>query len=244
MATKIEWTNKTWNPVSGCSKVSEACQNCYAEVMARRLQGNHISGYEKGFEVTLHPEKLTEPLSWHKPQMVFVVSMGDLFHEDVPTSFINSIMQVIEKTPQHTYQILTKRSQRMMEYFKARHGAPQNSWIGVTCESNKHYDRIADLKETPGGQVRFISCEPLLGDIGDIDLTGIDWVIAGGESGSRARLTPVHYFRTLHTACILQHTPFFFKQWGTWGADGVKRSKYENGSLLDGKEYKEYPITS
>ena len=172
--TKISWAEFSWNPVSGCTKISEACQNCYAEVMARRLQGNHIRGYEQGFKVTLHPERLTEPLTWKKPTMVFVVSMGDLFHQDVPFDFIDNIMQVIRQTPQHTYQLLTKRPDRMADYFQTRHGAPANCWLGTTCESSRHYDRIDHLRAVPGGAVKFLSCEPLLGDMSDIDLTNID----------------------------------------------------------------------
>ena len=241
MATKIEWTERTWNPVTGCTKVSEACQNCYAEVMARRLQGNHIRGYENGFKVNLHHDRLCEPLSWKKPQMVFVVSMGDLFHQDVPFTFIDNIMQVIRQTPQHTYQLLTKRPYAMMNYFQTRHGAPMNCWLGTTCESSRHYDRIDDLIAVPGGSVKFLSCEPLLDNMQDINLQGIDWVITGGESGSRARRTDPDWFRSLRDACLRRDVPFFFKQWGAWGEDGVRRSKYANGSLLDDTEWKQYP---
>lgn len=245
MATKIEWTEKTWNPVSGCTKVSEACQNCYAEVMARRLQGNHIKGYEQGFKVTLHPERLTEPLAWKKPTMVFVVSMGDLFHQDVPFTFIDNIMQVIRQTPQHTYQLLTKRPDRMANYFQTRHGAPQNCWLGTTCESSRHYDRIDALRTVPGGSVRFLSCEPLLDNMPDIPLDKIDWLIMGGESGPRARPTAPQWFRSLRDAVLAtRRVRIFFKQWGAWGADGVKRSKKENGATLDGDEWKEWPEVS
>ena len=240
--TKIEWTEKTWNPVSGCTKISEACQNCYAEVMARRLQGNHIRGYEQGFKVTLHPERLEEPLTWKKPTMVFVVSMGDLFHQDVPFAFIDNIMQVIRQTPQHTYQLLTKRPDRMANYFQTRHGAPPNCWLGTTCENSRHYDRIDHLRAVPGGAVKFISCEPLLDNMPDIDLDRIDWVITGGESGACARPTNPRWFRSLRNAVLATHrVRFFFKQWGAWGEDGVKRSKYKNGATLDGEEWKEYP---
>lgn len=242
MATKIEWTEKTWNPVSGCTKISEACQNCYAEVMARRLQGNNIKGYEQGFKVTLHPERLTEPLTWKRPQMVFVVSMGDLFHQDVPFTFIDNIMQVIRETPRHTYQLLTKRPDRMANYFQTRHGAPLNCWLGTTVENSRHYDRIDHLRAVPGGVVKFLSCEPLLGNMPDIDLDKIDWVIMGGESGACARPTDPHWFRSLRDAVLATHrVRLFFKQWGTWGADGVKRSKKDNGCTLDGETWKEYP---
>ena len=243
MATKIEWTEKVWNPVTGCTKVSEACQNCYAEVMAKRLSGMPASKdkYKNGFKVTVHNECLKEPFSWKKPCKVFVCSMGDLFHAEVPTGFINVLMRVIEDNPQHTFQILTKRAERMFQYFYARRGGiPKNCWLGVTCESGKYKERV-DYLRLLDAPVRFLSCEPLLGDMSDIDLTGIDWVIAGGESGPCARRTPIEWFRGLRDACLRWNTPFFFKQWGTWGADGVKRSKKENGCTLDGREWKQYP---
>ena len=239
--SKIEWTEKTWNPIHGCTKVSEACQNCYAEVMARRLQGNHIKSYENGFKVSRNIDAMKEPYEWKKPTMVFVCSMGDLFHEDVPDTWITPVMRVIEKTPQHTYQILTKRPWRMEEYFLS-HPLPKNVWLGTTCENSRHYDRIDHLRAVPGGAVKFVSCEPLLDNMPDIDLDRIDWVITGGESGARARRTDPHWFRSLRNAVLSTHrVAFFFKQWGAWGEDGVKRSKYENGSTLDGEEWKEYP---
>ena len=241
--SKIEWTEKTWNPVTGCTKYSQACTNCYAEVMAKRLSGMPASRekYKNGFKLTLHPESLEEPLKWKKPQMVFVVSMGDLFHEDVPFEFIDRVFDIIRKTPQHTYQVLTKRAKRMAEYFDTRF-TPKNVWLGVTCEHAQHYQRISYLRQIPA-TVRFLSCEPLMSDMHDIYLGGIDWVITGGESGVNARRTPVEWFRILRDQCRLSNVPFFFKQWGAWGEDGVKRSKYANGSLLDGREWKEYPKT-
>ena len=239
--SKIEWTEKTWNPVTGCTKMSEACQNCYAEVMAKRLSGMPASKekYKNGFRLTLHPEALEEPLHWKKPQMVFVVSMGDLFHKDVPFEYIDKVMDVILRTPQHTYQILTKRADRMEEYFSHRY-TPKNAWLGVTCENASHYDRISKLRYI-AASVRFVSCEPLLGDMSDVYLGGIDWVITGGESGVNARRPNADWFRGLRDNCRKSNVPFFFKQWGAWGEDGVKRSKYANGSLLDGREWKEYP---
>ena len=240
MATKIEWTEKTWNPIHGCTKVSEACENCYAEVMAKRLQGNHIKSYENGFAVTRNIDALKEPYKWQKPTMVFVVSMGDLFHNAVPDEWINPIMRVIENTPQHTYQLLTKRPWNMEKYFLIHH-LPKNVWLGTTCENSRHYDRIDALRGIRCSNVKFISCEPLMGAMNDINLDGIDWVITGGESGSRARRTPVEWFRGLRDACLRWNTPFFFKQWGAWGEDGVKRSKYLNGSLLDGVEWRQWP---
>lgn len=242
--SKIEWTEKTWNPVTGCTKISEACENCYAEVMAKRLSGMPASKekYRNGFKLTIHPEALEESYKWKKPSMVFVCSMGDLFHKDVPTSFIDSVIKVIEDNPQHTFQLLTKRAKRMFQFFyESGREIPKNCWLGVTCESGKHKERIDYLRllEAP---VRFVSCEPLMGNMNDIDLDGIDWVITGGESGVNARRTPADWFRGLRDACRRWNTPFFFKQWGAWGEDGVKRSKYKNGSLLDGKEWKQYPV--
>ena len=242
--SKIEWTEKTWNPVTGCTKISEACENCYAEVMAKRLSGMPASKekYRNGFKLTIHPEALEEPYKWKKPSMVFVCSMGDLFHKDVPTSFIESVIKVIEDNPQHTFQLLTKRAKRMFQFFyESGREIPKNCWLGVTCESGKHKERV-DYLRLLEASVRFVSCEPLLDNMNDIDLDGIDWVITGGESGVNARRTPADWFRGLRDACRRWNTPFFFKQWGAWGADGVKRSKYKNGSLLDGKEWKQYPV--
>ena len=242
MATKIEWTDKVWQPMHGCTKVSSACEHCYAEVMARRLQGNHIKSYENGFKPTLNPDVLKDPYKWKKPSMVFVCSMGDLFHRDVPFEYIDRVMEVIENCPHHTLQLLTKRAYRMFDYFCnwRKKEVPQNVWLGVTCERGKHKERI-DLLTLIDAPVRFLSCEPLLGDMADINLDGIDWVITGGESGPCARRTPIEWFRGLRDACLRWNTPFFFKQWGTWGADGIKRNKKENGCLLDGREWKQYP---
>jgi protein gp37 len=244
MTTKIEWTNRVWNPVTGCTKVSEACQNCYAEAMARRLQSMPGSAdkYRNGFNVTTHIECLVEPLDWKKPSMVFVCSMGDLFHEDVSYSFIDMVMNVIRECPQHTFQILTKRAGRLYDYYNSHiRKQPKNVWLGVTCESRNHYDRVALLRATPAGNVKFISCEPLLGEMNDVNLDGVDWVIAGGESGPRARRTPTKHFLGLRDACRRWNTPFFFKQWGAYGEDGIRQSKYKNGHLLDGEAYRMMP---
>lgn len=240
MSTKIEWTDKTWQPMHGCTKVSSACTNCYAEVMARRLQGNHVRSYENGFKPTLNPDVLNEPYKWKKPCMVFVCSMGDLFHEDVPFEYISKVMKVIRENPQHTFQLLTKRAKRMFFYF-AHNRVPRNVWLGVTCESFNYYGRIDYLRKIHTAPVRFISCEPLRGFLTDIDLDGIDWVITGGESGPRASRTPADCFRALRDRCIEANVPFFFKQWGTWGEDGIRRNKKDNGCLLDGREWKQYP---
>ena len=244
MSTKIQWTQEVWNPVTGCNKVSEACDNCYAEVMAKRLSGMPGSKekYKNGFKVTLHPESLEQPLKWDKPRMIFVCSMGDLFHDKVPSTYIDQVIDVIKRTPQHTYQILTKRSEHMAMYFVAEsESVPDNVWLGVTCESSRHYKRVYDLQCITDAKVKFLSCEPLLGDMSDLPLDGINWVITGGESGPKARRTPVEYFRNLRNRCVNAGVSFFFKQWGAWGPDGVKRSKYANGALLDGEEWKQMP---
>lgn len=236
--TKIEWTERVWNPVTGCTKVSEACRHCYAETMARRLQRMPASKekYRNGFKVTLHEDALNEPYGW-KEGMVFVVSMGDLFHEDVPEEFLDRVMKVIRENAQLTFQLLTKRAERMRRYFETRE-VPRNAWVGVTCESSKHFDRIDELRKIKAN-VRFLSCEPVL-SVMCPDLRGIHWVIMGGESGLGARETPVEWFRTLRDSARAQMTPLFFKQWGAW-KDGKKSSKYKNGAILDGEEIKEYP---
>lgn len=246
MATKIEWTNRVWNPVTGCTKVSEACRNCYAEAMTRRLQKMPGSAekYRNGFNVTTHIGCLEEPFEWKKPSMVFVCSMSDLFHEDVPFSFIDMVMNVIRECPQHTFQILTKRAKRLFDYYYFHIkicDKPKNVWLGVTVEKASHYDRIALLRMIPANNVKFISCEPQLGPMNDINLEGIDWVITGGESGPRARRTPTEHFLGLRDACRRWNTPFFFKQWGAWGEDGIRQSKYKNGHLLDGEAYRMMP---
>lgn len=240
MATKIEWTEKTWNPVTGCTKVSDACLNCYAEVMARRLKAMGQQKYDNAFQVTLHHESLSQPFKWKKPSMVFVVSMGDLFHEDVPFRYIDQVMTVIRNTPQHTYQLLTKRAWRMEMYFSIV-PVPKNAWLGVTCENSRQYARIHALRRIRGANIKFLSCEPLLDSLSNINLSGINWVIAGGESGPKARPSRPEWFRELRDRCIDSSTPFFFKQWGTWGEDGVKRSKKTNGCILDGREWKQLP---
>lgn len=246
--TKIEWTEKTWNPVTGCTKVSEACRNCYAETMAKRLQGMGQKRYANGFNLTLHPEVLNEPQKVKKPTMFFVCSMSDLFHKDVPFDFIDKVMETIESCPQHTFQLLTKRPERMYRYFNEHRKLcchPPNIWIGTTIENAEATKRLfafTAILMPYKSNVNFLSCEPLLGDLGDLDLSGIDWVIVGGESGSRARPMKKEWVMNIKRQCEEQGVSFFFKQWGAWGEDGVKRSKYANGCLLDGQEFKEMPI--
>lgn len=239
--TKIAWTERTWNPITGCNKISEGCRHCYAEVMARRLQGMGQKRYANGFQLTLHPEALNEPKKIKQPSMFFVCSMADIFHKDVPFDFIDQIMNVIAETPRHTYQILTKRHERLQEYFLSRNHLPTNMWVGVTVENENHLERIGYLRSLDYDGVKFLSCEPLLGDLGSLDLQGIDWVIVGGESGQQARPMSKEWAMNIQRQCVEQNVPFFFKQWGTYGEDGVKRTKYDNGCLLDGSIYHEMP---
>ena len=240
--TSIEWTEQTWNPTTGCTKVSPGCKHCYAETMARRLQAMGVRGYENGFALSLLPERLAEPLARKKPTMYFVNSMSDLFHEDIPFSFLDRVFEVIGNTPQHTYQILTKRSARMRRYFAAAgRQVPRNVWLGVSVEDRKHgLPRIDDLRTIPAA-IRFLSVEPLLEDLGEIDLHDIHWVIVGGESGPKARPMDGAWVAAVQDACETQGAAFFFKQWGGWGADGKKRPKKQNGRIFAGRTWDAMP---
>lgn len=240
--TKIEWTDKTWNPITGCTKKSTGCLHCYAEVMSRRLKAMGQEKYANGFAVTLHERCLKEPLSWKGNHNIFVCSMSDIFHEDVPFGFVDKIFNVIKQTPQHRYQILTKRAERMAEYF-ANHSIPVNVWLGVTVEAKSSRFRIDLLRNLPAS-VKFLSCEPLVEDLGELNMAGIDWVIVGGESGPQARPMQESWVLNIHRQVEKQGARFFFKQWGTWGADGIKRSKHENGKLLKGEIIQEMPDLS
>jgi len=238
--TKIEWTEETWNPSTGCSKVSSGCKFCYAEVMAKRLNAMGVKGYENGFGFTLMPDRLTQPFNRRKPTKFFVNSMSDLFHEDMPDDFLDQIFDVIRKTPRHIYQILTKRENRMSAYFNNKL-IPQNVWLGVTVEDRKSgLPRINVLREL-NASIKFLSIEPLLEDLGNINLYGIDWVIVGGESGPKARPMDEKWVRKIKDQCEIYDVPFFFKQWGTWGADMVKRNKKKNGRKFQGRIWEEYP---
>ncbi len=237
--TKIEWTDKTWNPITGCSKISSGCLNCYAEIMSKRLQAMKQDKYKQGFELSLHENILNEPLKWKKPHNIFVCSMSDLFNKDVPFEFIDKVMSVIKSTPQHNYQILTKRANIMNEYFKNRK-IPQNAWLGTTVESENVKDRIDYIRELDA-PIKFLSCEPLIEDLGELDLKGIDWIIVGGESGSKARPIKLDWILSIKEQTEKQGSAFFFKQWGTWGSDGIKRNKKANGKLINGKVYQEMP---
>lgn len=237
--TKIEWTDKTWNPITGCTKQSAGCLHCYAETMSKRLSAMGLKKYDKRFKLTLHPACIDEPLKWRKSHNIFVCSMSDIFHKDVPNEFIDDIMNVIEKTPQHRYQILTKRAERMCEYFQT-HKVPENVWLGVTVECTETKFRIDYLKSIPA-KIHFISCEPLLEDLDSLDLKGIEWVIVGGESGSLARPMKEEWVLNIKNQAEKQNIAFFFKQWGTWGSDGIKRSKHANGKFLKGEIVQNMP---
>jgi len=214
MATKttIEWTEMTWNPVTGCSKVSLGCKNCYAERMAKRLQGMGLWQYRDGFKVTLAPEVLADPFNWTKPRLVFVNSMSDLFHEQVPLNYIRKIFDVMVATPQHTYQILTKRHIRLAELAPDLPW-PENIWMGVSVENQQAVTRIPSLVASPA-RLKFLSIEPLIGPIDRLPLRGIDWVIVGGESGPKARPLTKEWVEAIRNQCLRRRVPFFFKQWG------------------------------
>lgn len=237
--TKIEWTDSTWNPITGCTKISPGCAHCYAEVMTRRLKAMGQEKYANGFNVTLHEECLEEPLRWKRPHTIFVCSMSDLFHNDVPFDFIDKVMNTILRTPHHRYQLLTKRAERMAEYFLT-HDIPENVWLGVTVEAQSSKSRI-DCLRVLNASKRFLSCEPLIEDLGELDLRNIDWVIVGGESGPQARPMKKEWIDSIRKQTESQGGVFFFKQWGTWGSDGIKRSKHANGKLIDGKVVQAMP---
>jgi len=228
----IEWTQATWNPVTGCTKVSEGCMNCYAERLSERLRRMGNPKYRNGFEVTLHPDALDLPLKWSRPRTIFVDSMGDLFHEAVPVEFILRAISTMAQTPHHTYQILTKRSSRLVEIVGGM-DLPRNVWVGVSVESSQYLSRLEDLKRVKSC-VRFVSFEPLLGPIQKVDLSHVDWAIVGGESGPGARPVAADWIRDLRDQCTEAHVAFFFKQWG-----GVRRTAA--GRLLDGRTWDEVP---
>jgi len=240
MARKIEWTEKTWNPSAGCTKISSGCKNCYAETMAIRLQTMAVEGYENGFNFNTVPSRLNDPFKRKKPTVYFVNSMSDIFHEDMPEDYLNKIFNVIVETPHHTYQILTKRADRMFQYLSQRE-IPKNIWLGVTVDNRKEgLPRIEKLRQLQAS-VLFLSVEPLLEDLGKMNLEKIDWVIVGGESGNKARPMEKSWVVNIKKQCEEKDIAFFFKQWGTWGADKVKRNKKLNGKEIDGKIWQQYP---
>jgi len=230
--TKIEWTDSTWNPITGCTKISSGCAHCYAEKMANRLKAMNIEKYKNGFSLTLHPKSLKEPYSWKKPRMVFVNSMSDLFHEDIDFNYIKKVFEVMNDNPRHIFQVLTKRGDILEKYHSKLVWTP-NIWMGVTVESKNCIERIRQLGKT-NAIVKFLSCEPLLSDLGRLQLTKINWVIVGGESGPKARLMEKEWVEKIQKQCAVAEVPFFFKQWG-----GV--NKKATGRVLNGKIYSEMP---
>lgn len=232
--SSIEWTESTWNPLTGCTKISPGCKNCYAERMSRRLKAMGNQNYRNGFELTLHEHVLGHPLRWKKPQMIFVNSMSDLFHDDVPLTFIQQVFGVMRQAHWHTFQVLTKRSARLSEV-DAVIDWPQNVWMGVSVETQAYTFRVEHLRKT-GAHVKFLSLEPLLGPL-TLDLTDINWAIVGGESGPKARLMEEKWVQAIRQQCQAACVPFFFKQWG-----GVRKKK--NGCLLDGRTWDEMPVAA
>jgi protein gp37 len=229
----IEWTNSTWNVVTGCDKVSPGCKNCYAERYANRLQRMGVKKYQYGFKLTFHPETMDYPLTLKQPRMIFVNSMSDLFHEDIPFKFIEKVFEVIKKANWHQYQILTKRSKRLAEFAEQYGPFPDNIWIGVSVETAQYKTRIDDLKKVSAA-IHFLSLEPLLGPLGKLDLEDIEWVIAGGESGFHFRECRPEWVREIRDQCVKAKVPFFFKQWG-----GI--TSKAKGRELDGKMWSQFP---
>lgn len=232
----IEWTDATWNPVTGCTKITRGCDNCYAQRIAERFRGVAGHPFEQGFDLKLRPERLAQPLSWKRPRMVFVNSMSDLFHKHVPSTFIDDVFDTMEQADHHVFQILTKRSSLMRSYLRRRYGdgmAPQHIWCGVSVEDEAALARVRHLRKAQA-TTRFLSVEPLLGPIVDLCLEGIDWVIVGGESGPRARPMEQHWVTAIRDQCQYERVPFFFKQWGG-------RTPKAGGRLLDGSEHNDLP---
>ena len=232
LKSAIEWTESTWNPVTGCTKISPGCKHCYAERMAERLQAMGQKNYRNGFELTLQPHMLELPLRWKKPQTIFVNSMSDLFHEDVPLDYIQRVFDVMRRADWHKFQVLTKRADRLAALDLKLEWAP-NIWMGVSVESDKYRSRIDDLRST-GAKLKFLSLEPLLGPLHDLDLRSIDWVIVGGESGPKARPMDADWAKDLRDQCKQAKVPFFFKQWGG-------KNKKQAGRLLGGRTWDQMP---
>ena len=232
--SSIEWTESTWNPLTGCTKVSDGCEHCYAERMARRLKAMGQANYANGFKLTLHPHVLEKPLLWKSPQMIFVNSMSDLFHPGVPTPYILQVFDTMRRAHWHTFQVLTKRAKRLPK-LDSRIDWPANVWMGVSVENESVQWRIDYLRETHA-RTKFLSLEPLLGPLPNLNLDGIDWVIVGGESGPKARPMDPAWVSDIRDQCVAANVPFFFKQWG-----GVQKKR--NGRLLDGRTWDELPKT-
>jgi len=230
--SSIEWTQMTWYPTTGCTKISAGCKFCYAEVMSRRLLAMGLDKYSNGFKITIHPDALAIPYSWKKPKLVFVNSMSDLFHKDVPVSFIQDVFQVMNDLPKHTFQVLTKRADRLAQLSPLLNWT-DNIWMGVSVEDDRVIDRIDALRKTSAA-IKFLSLEPLIGPLSNLNLLDIDWVIVGGESGHKARPMKKQWVLDIKNQCLHSNTPFFFKQWGG-------KNKKQAGRLLDGKTYDQMP---
>jgi len=230
--SSIEWTDATWNPVTGCSKISPGCKHCYADRMANRLHAMGQPRYRNRFEVTLQPDILTRPLSWREPRHIFVNSMSDLFHDNISLDYIKQVFDIMSQAHWHTFQVLTKRSERLSE-ISHKLKWPENVWMGVSVENSDYKFRISNLQKVPAA-VRFLSVEPLLGPVPRLSLQGIDWVIVGGESGPKAREMKVEWVKSIRDKCISYDIPFFFKQWG-----GTRKSK--TGRQLDGRTWQDLP---
>jgi len=231
--SSIEWTESTWNPVTGCTKISPGCKHCYVERLAKRLKAMGQPNYRNGFELALHEHALQLPLTWTKPQMVFVNSMSDLFHRDVPEDFIRRVFDVMAQARMHTFQVLTKRSERLAS-IAGKLRWPSNIWIGVSVETSNYLHRIDHLRKVPA-QTRFVSFEPLLAPLGDINFEGITWAIVGGESGPKARTMEKEWVVEIKDQCLASGVSFFFKQWG-----GTNKKK--TGRLLDGRIWNDMPL--
>ncbi len=235
-STSIEWTDATWNPVTGCTKISAGCDHCYAERFSERFRDTPGHPFETGFDLTLRPERLEQPLHWRRPRMIFVNSMSDLFHKEIPTQFIDRVFDTMENARWHTFQILTKRSSLMRNYLRRRYGeasGPVHMWFGVSVEDGSKKSRIKHLHDAPAG-VRFLSIEPLIGPMGRVELAGIDWVIVGGESGPGARSMNAEWVREVRDQCLAAGVAFFFKQWG-----GLRPKS--GGRKLDDVEWSQFP---
>jgi protein gp37 len=237
VSTAIEWTDATWNPVTGCTQISAGCDNCYAKRFSERFRGTAGHPFEQGFDLRLRPDKLIEPIKWRKAKLIFVNSMSDLFQKAVPTSFINSVFDTMETADWHNYQVLTKRSSLMRDYVNKRFAntfAPSHIWLGVSIEDAARKARLRHLQQTRV-PMKFLSIEPLIGRVGKIDLKGIGWVIVGGESGPKARVIEADWVREIRDQCVDAQVPFFFKQWG-----GIRPKS--GGRVIDGREWNQLPV--
>ena len=235
--TEIEWTDATWNPVTGCTKISAGCDHCYAERFSERFRGTPGHPFNRGFDLTLRPERLEQPLQWRRPRMIFVNSMSDLFHKNIPQDFVSKVFETMERAHWHTFQVLTKRSSLMRNFLRDRyspHRGPVHMWFGVSVEDGTKNSRVQHLRDAPAG-IRFLSIEPLIGPMGLLDLSGIHWVIVGGESGPGARPMNPQWVRHIRDQCHAADVPFFFKQWG-----GLQPKS--GGRELDGREWNDFPL--